>query len=53
MILTGARVSEACGLCWDAIDLDRGQLQELSKEWLGNKEIKSLTLRKQQKPPLQ
>ena len=24
MILTGARVSEACGLCWDAIDLDRG-----------------------------
>ena len=24
MILTGARVSEACGLCWDAVDLERG-----------------------------
>ena len=25
MILTGARVSEACGLCWDSVDLERGQ----------------------------
>ena len=24
MILTGARVSEACGLCWDSVDLKRG-----------------------------
>ena len=24
MILTGARVSEACGMCWDAVDLERG-----------------------------
>ena len=25
MILTGARVSEACGMCWDSVDLERGQ----------------------------
>ena len=24
MLLTGARVSEACGICWDALDLERG-----------------------------
>ena len=24
MLLTGARVSEACGLCWDSVDLKRG-----------------------------
>ena len=24
MILTGARVSEACGMCWDAVDFERG-----------------------------
>ena len=24
MVLTGARVSEACGMCWDAVDLERG-----------------------------
>ena len=25
MILTGARVSEACGMCWDSLDLEKGQ----------------------------
>ena len=24
MILTGARVSEACGMCWDAVDFEKG-----------------------------
>ena len=24
MVLTGVRVGEACGLKWDAIDLDKG-----------------------------
>ena len=24
MVLTGTRVSEACGLCWDAVDLESG-----------------------------
>ena len=24
MLLTGARVSEACGICWDALDIEQG-----------------------------
>lgn len=24
MLLTGTRVSEACGMCWDAVDLEKG-----------------------------
>ena len=24
MLLTGVRVSEACGMCWDAVDLEKG-----------------------------
>ena len=24
MVLTGTRVSEACGMCWDAVDLEQG-----------------------------
>ena len=24
MLLTGVRVSEACGMCWDAVDLEEG-----------------------------
>ena len=31
MILTGARVSEACGLCWDSVDLERGQARVIQK----------------------
>ena len=31
MILTGARVSEACGLSWDCVDLERGQAQIIQK----------------------
>ena len=27
MLLTGARVSEACGLKWDAVDLDQGMIR--------------------------
>ncbi len=27
MLLTGTRVSEACGLKWDAVDLERGSIQ--------------------------
>ena len=23
MLLTGARISEACGICWDALDLEQ------------------------------
>ena len=25
MILTGARVSETCGMCWECVDLQKGQ----------------------------
>ena len=31
MILTGARVSEACGMCWDAVDLEKGQAQVIRR----------------------
>ena len=31
MILTGARVSEACGLCWDSVDLERGQARVIRR----------------------
>ena len=31
MILTGARVSEACGLCWDCVDLERGQARVIRR----------------------
>ena len=31
MILTGARVSEACGLCWSSVDLKRGQARIVQK----------------------
>ena len=31
MTLTGARVSEACGLCWDSVDLERGQTRVIQK----------------------
>ena len=31
MILTGARVSEACGLCWDCVDLENGQARILRR----------------------
>ena len=31
MILTGARVSEACGLCWDSVDLESGQARVIRK----------------------
>ena len=31
MVLTGSRVSEACGLCWDCVDLERGQAWVIQK----------------------
>ena len=31
MILTGARVGEACGLCWDSVDLERGQARVIRR----------------------
>lgn len=31
MILTGARVSEACGLCWSSVDLKRGQARIIQR----------------------
>ena len=31
MILTGARVSEACGMCWDSVDLERGQARVIRR----------------------
>ena len=31
MILTGARVSEACGMCWDCVNLERGQARVMRR----------------------
>ena len=31
MILTGARVSEACGMCWDCVDLESGQARVIRR----------------------
>ena len=31
MILTGARVSEACGMCWDSIDLEHKQARVIQR----------------------
>ena len=31
MILTGVRISEACGMCWDHIDLEEGTARVLGK----------------------
>ena len=31
MILTGARVSEVCGLCWDCVDLENGQARVIRR----------------------
>ena len=31
MILTGARVSEACGMCWDSVDLEKGQARVIRR----------------------
>ena len=31
MILTGARVSEACGMCWDCVDLEKRQARVIRR----------------------
>ena len=31
MILTGARVSEACGMCWECVDLEKGQARVIRR----------------------
>ena len=37
MILTGARVSEACGMCWDAVDFERGIARVIRRTGWGHK----------------
>ena len=33
MLLTGTRVSEACGMCWDAVNLEEGTARIIRRIW--------------------
>ena len=37
MLLTGVRVSEACGMCWDAVNLEEGTARIIRSMWWNQK----------------